>query len=92
MPEETEQVLPEISLNAYSNPFRDGGIHVSFTGMEERLILAEIMNIHGRVVLRKEFRTASEIHLQPEVPAGIYTLRILDAQVVLKLFRIQKAQ
>ena len=87
-----EESLPEISLNAYPNPFRDGGIHVAFTGMEERLIVAEIMDVHGREVLRKEFKTESEIHLQPQVPAGIYTLRISDAQQVLKVFRIQKAQ
>jgi hypothetical protein len=90
--EMSEQVIPEISLNAYPNPFSDGGIRVVFSGMEERLILAEIMDVHGRVVLRREFKTASEIHLQPEIPAGIYTLRISDANAELKVFRIQRTQ
>jgi hypothetical protein len=90
--EESEQVIPEISLNAYPNPFSDGGIRVVFSGMEERLILVEIMDVHGREVLRREFKTASEIHLQPEVPAGIYTLRISDANEVLKVFRIQRTR
>jgi hypothetical protein len=90
--EESEQVIPEINLNAYPNPFSDGGIRVVFSGMEERLILVEIMDVHGREVLRREFKTASEIHLQPEVPAGIYTLRISDANEVLKVFRIQRTR
>ena len=35
---EDTEVVQEISLKAYPNPFRDAGIHVEFSGMEERLV------------------------------------------------------
>jgi hypothetical protein len=81
-----------IILNAHPNPFREDGIQVTFTAMDERQIVAEIHDVLGREVFRQEFKTDREIHLQPSgLPSGIYTLRISDAHMVLKVFKIQRA-